>query len=150
MLIDHVWIAGSLMLLAVDVDGGAGMQHTVPFTWPRSSLLCAAHFFIVLQYLIQQQVDLDAADSHEVRPLHLAAITNRLDIVQLLIDKGANPTKQDHNGDVPLHWAATKGLGQVSCGSHRVLPQSCTPAIKQQQLICMLHITSAQSIISVA
>eukprot|EP00878_Enallax_costatus_P029880 GHUV01032446.1.p1 GENE.GHUV01032446.1~~GHUV01032446.1.p1 ORF type:complete len:347 (+),score=127.73 GHUV01032446.1:1112-2152(+) len=44
-----------------------------------------------------------------VRPLHLAAITNRLNIVKLLIDKGANPTKQDNDGDVPLHWAATKG-----------------------------------------
>lgn len=49
-----------------------------------------------------------------VRPLHLAAITNHLDIVKLLIDKGANPTKQDSDGDVPLHWAATKGHAEVS------------------------------------
>jgi ankyrin repeat protein len=47
-------------------------------------------------------VDLDAPDGNGVRPLHLTAITNRLDIVKLLIDKGANPTKQDNEGDVPL------------------------------------------------
>lgn len=61
-----------------------------------------------------QKVDLDSGDAHMVRPLHLAAITNHIDIVQQLIDRGANPTKQDEEGDVPLHWAATKGHVEVS------------------------------------
>jgi ankyrin repeat protein len=60
------------------------------------------HCALLLQYLIKCGVDLDAADGNGVRPLHLAAITNRLDIVKQLIDKGANPTKQDNEGDVPL------------------------------------------------
>jgi ankyrin repeat protein len=57
---------------------------------------------VFLQYLVACGVDLDAADGNGVRPLHLAAITNRLDVVKLLINKGANPTKQDNEGDVPL------------------------------------------------
>jgi ankyrin repeat protein len=66
-----------------------------------------------LQYIISHDVDLDAADRHQVRPLHLAAINNHSSVVKALVDKGANITKQDTDGDLPTHWAATKGHVQV-------------------------------------
>lgn len=73
-----------------------------------------SHIFCCQQYLIEHDVDLDQGDGHMVRPLHLAAVTNHLNIAKLLMDKGANPTKQDNDGDVPLHWAATKGHMEVN------------------------------------
>lgn len=48
-----------------------------------------------------------------MRPLHLAAINSHCDVVKALEDKGANVTKQDSEGDLPTHWAATKGHVQV-------------------------------------
>lgn len=65
------------------------------------------------QHIIGHDVDLDAADSHQVRPLHLAAINNHTAVVKALVDKGANVTKQDTDGDLPTHWAATKGHVEV-------------------------------------
>eukprot|EP00879_Flechtneria_rotunda_P027602 GHRR01029574.1.p1 GENE.GHRR01029574.1~~GHRR01029574.1.p1 ORF type:complete len:147 (+),score=39.12 GHRR01029574.1:229-669(+) len=67
----------------------------------------------MVQYLVDHQVDIDAADVAMVRPLHLAAINSHTAVLKLLMDRGANPTKQDSDGDVPLHWAATKGHVEV-------------------------------------
>ena len=47
-------------------------------------------------------------------PLHKAAnIGNRV-MVQLLLDRGANPNKAEENGDTPLHKAAMNGHKAVA------------------------------------
>lgn len=76
-----------------------------------------------LQHIISHYVDLDAADGHQVRPLHLAAINNHAAVVKALVDKGANVTKQDSEGDLPLHWAATKGHVEVRMGNLQQFPE---------------------------
>lgn len=70
----------------------------------------------MLQHIVSHGVDLDAADGHQVRPLHLAAINNHCPVVKFLVDKGANVTRPDVDGDLPAHWAATKGQLQVIIG----------------------------------
>lgn len=60
------------------------------------------------------EADVDAPDGvHAVRPLHLAAVHNAVPVLKLLLDKGANPTKQDAAGDLPSHYAANKGCLQA-------------------------------------
>jgi ankyrin repeat protein len=42
-------------------------------------------------------------------PLHLAAKQERMDVIELLIAKGAKVNSQDNDGWMPLHFAALKG-----------------------------------------
>lgn len=88
----------------------------------ESSTICCIIHACQLQYIISHDVDLDAADGHQVRPLHLAAINNHCHVVKALVDKGANVTKQDSDGDLPTHWAATKGHEEVSHACTRRTP----------------------------
>jgi ankyrin repeat protein len=84
---------------------------------------------VFVQFIISHDVDLDAADGHSVRPLHLAAINNHCRVVKALVDKGANVTKQDIEGDLPTHWAATKGhiqVGLMTLPSWFGRPAHCT------------------------
>ncbi|KAJ2951460.1 hypothetical protein O0L34_g13612 [Tuta absoluta] len=43
--------------------------------------------------------------TENVTPLHIAAAQGRLDLIQLLIDYGANVNVQDYDGDTPIHDA---------------------------------------------
>lgn len=81
-------------------------------------------------FLLGQGVDPDATDGHGVRPLQLAAVTNRLAVAERLMDAGANPTKQsDHDGDTPALWAARKGHVQVQwLMTHAVVAAHSTQA----------------------
>ncbi|MFC1898108.1 ankyrin repeat domain-containing protein [Candidatus Cloacimonadota bacterium] len=50
----------------------------------------------------------DAVDNRESTPLMFACDRGYLDIVELLVGKGANVNKQDVDGDTPLIWAIAK------------------------------------------
>ena len=43
------------------------------------------------------------------RPLHLAAVEGRLDVVRCLLDRGAHVDALDANKRTPLMWAAAAG-----------------------------------------
>jgi ankyrin repeat protein len=45
--------------------------------------------------------------------LLMAATTGREDVVQLLLNKGANPSARDHGGNTPLGWARKRGETSV-------------------------------------
>ena len=46
-------------------------------------------------------------------PLHRASMNGDKDVVQLLLDQGADPNKADEEGETPLHWATKKGHKDV-------------------------------------
>ena len=96
------------------------------------------------QYIISHDVDLDSADGHQVRPLHLAAINNHTAVVKALVDKGANVTKQDTDGDLPTHWAATKGhrRGRATCASQQLAVCTPSPDSSQVHVPCRQHASS--------
>ena len=49
---------------------------------------------------------LDARDGDDLSPLHLAAVYNREDTLQLLLNKGADPNIATRDGFTPLHGTA--------------------------------------------
>jgi ankyrin repeat protein len=92
-----------------------------------------------VQHIVSHEVDLDAADGHQVRPLHLAAINNHCHVVKFLVDKGANVTRPDVDGDLPAHWAATKGQQQVIIREKmKLFEHHSSPSCPLQQLLCQL------------
>ena len=54
-------------------------------------------------------VDVNSMTGTRETPLTLAAENGLKDMVQLLLDKGAEPNKPDQDGDTPLHTAAYLG-----------------------------------------
>jgi ankyrin repeat protein len=49
-------------------------------------------------------------------PLHVASELGNMDLVQLLLDSGANVTVTNANGQTPLHLACAKGHTDVVKG----------------------------------
>lgn len=52
---------------------------------------------------------INGIDSNKMTPLHWAINIGNRDIINLLIDKGADINAQDKNGDTPLHVVAYDG-----------------------------------------
>ena len=46
-------------------------------------------------------------------PLHVAARRHFKEVVQILIEGGADPTKADWDGKTPLYWAERGGHSEV-------------------------------------
>ncbi|KAI7774252.1 hypothetical protein LA080_009029 [Diaporthe eres] len=64
--------------------------------------------------LMSPEVNVDAVDVHGKTPLWWAASSGMADMVQVLIDAGANPDQEETNGGrKPLHEAASKNHPEV-------------------------------------
>ena len=63
----------------------------------------------VIEYLVSNGYDVNAADDDEQTPLHKSAMFGHTKSVKLLIDKGANVNMVDINGNTPLHVAIING-----------------------------------------
>lgn len=59
----------------------------------------------VVNLLLDKVEDINQIYKLDGTLLHVAAKRGQLDIVQLLIDKGANIHRKDRHGNSPLHWA---------------------------------------------
>ena len=56
---------------------------------------------------------INAKDNNGATPLHWASMNGRTEVVNLLIEKGADIHVKDNDGDTPLHWASDKGHTEV-------------------------------------
>ncbi|KIJ05104.1 hypothetical protein PAXINDRAFT_33147, partial [Paxillus involutus ATCC 200175] len=54
-------------------------------------------------------LDVNMQDIHSRTPLHLACSKGHLNIVELLVQNGANLNVQDNYFSTPLHLACSKG-----------------------------------------
>jgi ankyrin repeat protein len=62
--------------------------------------------------LIGAGADVGAADREGSRPLHLAAVKNRVELTALLLGAGADVAARDQYGRQALHWAAMGGFAE--------------------------------------
>jgi ankyrin repeat protein len=67
------------------------------------------HFDIAWTLLIYGADPNARDDEHGGTPLHLASTCGWVDIVNLLLDRGASVNSQDGHGKTPLHMAASSG-----------------------------------------
>ncbi|KAG7171626.1 Transient receptor potential cation channel subfamily A member 1-like 5 [Homarus americanus] len=85
---------------------------------------------ICTMLLEHADIDVKAKNKIGMTPLHLAAHENHKNVIQLLMNKGANCNTQDRNFHLPLHYAAQKGFPE-SC---EVLLSNIKSADREKQL----------------
>src|SRR2546422_9243397 len=75
-----------------------------------------------IRTLLQQRVDVNAAEPDGATALHWAARTNDLQTAEMLVRAGANVKAANRYGVTPLHLACTNGnaamieqIGRASC-----------------------------------
>ena len=66
----------------------------------------------MVQWLVQLGVDKDKADSNGMTPLCAATCEGHLEVVQYLLEVGADMRPQK-NGMGPLHFAAKQGYASI-------------------------------------
>lgn len=59
----------------------------------------------ICESLLQSGANVNAADSNDVRPVHIAAADGQAQIIRLLHQNGAYLDPQDDKGNTPLHYA---------------------------------------------
>ncbi|CAK9822839.1 Transient receptor potential channel pyrexia [Anthophora retusa] len=102
-----------------NIENDAATNTTAPqmfLQWPNTCLLvsCYLGHFEVVKALLNKNAKVSAKDSDGRTPLHLAACTASVKILEELLRHGANPREWDFNKKyTPLHCAAA--AGDVSC-----------------------------------
>lgn len=83
--------------------------------------LTALHYAVsqgpaLADMLLAAGADANAQDVYGAGPLHRAARSGRLPVVELLLSRGARLAMPDHHGNTPLHYAAADGSESVVAG----------------------------------
>eukprot|EP00977_Amphora_coffeiformis_P009842 scaffold2257_cov169-Amphora_coffeaeformis.AAC.20 len=79
-------------------------------------LLDAARFHdadVVRAVLTVYPQSINCTDDHKNTPLHMAAANGHVDLVELLLRFGADPSCKNEKGNTPLHWASSNAQQAV-------------------------------------
>lgn len=101
--------------------------------------------FKLLNTLVLEGGDVDAADDSGFTPLHCAAAACSPDKIALLMEKGANPNATTHWGKTALHFALSKHQGEQPDASRKrrvvevLIKGGCDPSLKDHKGFNALH-----------
>lgn len=83
--------------------GQDNLLHAAFYCAPHHSHQDSTSCCQIIQYLMDQGVDIHAQDETGYTPLHSITIAGSLEAVKLFIAHGANVNEPDKHGDTPLH-----------------------------------------------
>lgn len=78
------------------------------------TLLHGARSAAAVKDLLKKGAEVNAKDSAERTPLHLAANYGRKEVAEALIQAGADINAKDKDGRTPLHWAVDMGNKEIA------------------------------------
>lgn len=99
-------------LLTKDVDGANWIEHSTGCT-PLIYACWAGSTAVMKLLLDKAKVDINKPDYMCLTPLHYAVRGNHLKVVELLLEKGADPDPKDMGSETPLNAAAGFGLDDI-------------------------------------
>lgn len=103
---------GTLKETARIIKSEPALVHAYsPDGWTPLHLASFFGNIMVVEYLVVSHADVNAISKNELRnqPLNAATASNKLDIAQYLLMKGADVHFAQHGGITPLHAAAHSG-----------------------------------------
>ena len=102
--------SGALHVVKMLVRAGARVRATYYAGWTCLQVASQYGYTETVRYLVGlPEVDLNSRDIDNYTALHLAAIMKHTDVVQVLIDAGADIDTQNYKGRSPLHTACGAG-----------------------------------------
>ena len=102
--------SGSLAVAKLLVRAGAGFGVTDNYGDTCLTIAAYRGHTETVRYLVGlKEVEVDHTDDDRCTALHLAADKNHADVVQVLIDAGADIEARDNTGYSPLHFACRSG-----------------------------------------
>lgn len=66
-------------------------------------------YYAILELLKLDNIDINALGEFDQTPLHRAVVMGNLDVIKLLIEKGADPLMVDEKNESPLDYAKDEG-----------------------------------------
>lgn len=110
----------NLFNTSIDTSNHAGA--TVSTTNKTGLHVCAEQGNIhAVHHLLSYGADIDAIDEYGRTPLHYAVTNKHIDIVRLLVERGATTTIADINGANPMQLAADSGSEEMTQMMHMMI-----------------------------
>ena len=81
---------------------------------------------------------MDSAKEDGFTPLQLASLNGSVEVVRVLVGRGARVDARDASGQTPIHLAAAQGFFKVSVSSD-CRPATCEMGITQPRTSLVAH-----------
>ncbi len=99
------------------LDSGADINAADVYLWTPLHRAAYENRILTVEALLRHEgVEVDFQDDHGATPLHLAAVRGHQEVVQKLLEAGADPLLQDSHGRVAEDYA--RGGGHESLALH--------------------------------
>ena len=122
-------------------DNGDNLIHTVIKN--KTEEKNEYHRLIVVDYLYNNQVNINIPNISDITPLHLSCQKQYLKIISYLLEKGANPNAPDSLGNTPLHYYL---IGKIN--DKQFFAENPNPIIEKKNNGELLRETNIKNIIN--